>query len=289
MTTPSTKRLSLMHQWLLLLAAGAVLLWIFFRWFERSNVHQPTRTWWATAADLNRPWEDVRFRTRDGVELSAWYFPAASNAPLRHLAVVVSHGNGGNISHRLSLYRLLLDAGVHVFGYDYRGYGRSEGRPTEAGTYLDGEAAIDWLRGRGFAETNLVVYGESLGGAVAAELALRRPQLRGLILQSAFTSVPDLGRELFPFLPVRTLASIHYATREKLPRIRVPVLLLHSREDTLVRFRHAEANFAAANEPRLLRELAGDHNDQPDASPDRFLAALDEFLRAPPPRAPVLP
>ena len=270
-----------MLNWLLLLVVAPLMIWAFFRWFERSNVYQPSRTWWATGADLNGPWEDLWLRAADGTELSAWFFPAPARAtsPFRDFAVVISLGNGGIISHRLPLYRVFLEAGLNVLAYDYRGYGRSGGRPTEAGTYADGEAAIDWLKSRGFAEDRILVHGESLGGGIAAELALRRPQLRGLILQSTFTSIPDLGRELFPFLPVRTLSTIAYDTRSKLPRIRVPVLILHSRADTLVRFSHAEANLAAANTPKALREIQGDHNDQPDASPEAFVAAVREFLR----------
>lgn len=271
---------------LLVLAVTPVLLWFLLRWFERANVYQPTRSWWQDGGALGRPWEDVRFRTRDGIELSGWFFPASSNAPFRDLAVLINHGNGGNLSHRLSLYQLLLDVGVHVFAYDYRGYGRSGGRPTEPGTYLDGEAALDWLGQRGFPESNLVVHGESLGGGVAAELALRRPGLRAIILRSTFGSIPDLGAELFPFLPVRTISRIHYDTRAKLPLIRVPVLILHSREDTLIRFHHAEANFAAANPPKWLREIRGDHNDQPDASPDLYAAAVRDLLSHVAPRPP---
>lgn len=269
-----------MNPWLVFLIGLPLGLWLFFRWFERAQVYQPSRSWAATGDALGGPFEEVWLRTRDGVELSAWYFPARSTGPFRDLAVVISHGNGGNISHRLPLYRLLLDLGVQVLAYDYRGFGRSNGRPSEAGTYLDGEAALDWLVARGIPEGRIVVHGESLGGGIAAELALRRPGLRGLILRSTFTSVPDLGRELFPILPVRLLASIHYDTRSKLPRIQVPVLLLHSRSDTLIGFGHAEANFAAARPPRFLREIAGDHNDQPEASPEAYGAAIREFLLA---------
>jgi fermentation-respiration switch protein FrsA (DUF1100 family) len=218
--------------------------------------------------------------TEDGVALSAWYFPAAEGAAYRDVAVVISHGNGGNISHRMGLYELLLGVGVHVLAYDYRGYGRSSGRASEEGTYRDGEAAVDWLVGRGFREGNIVAHGESLGGGVAAELARRRPGLRGVILRSTFTSLMDLGGELFPFLPVRRLASIRYDTVSKLREIQVPVMILHSREDRLVRFSHAEANYAAAREPKWLREIGGDHNDQPQASPEAYAAAVRELLEA---------
>ncbi|MGE3311784.1 MAG: alpha/beta hydrolase [Limisphaerales bacterium] len=264
--------------WLLLLVGLPTVLFLFLRWFEHANVYHPTADWWNTGETLGRPHEDVRFRTRDDVDLSAWYFPAATNAPHRDLAVLISHGNGGNISHRLPTYSLLLELGVNVLAYDYRGYGRSEGRPNETGTYLDAEAALEWLQQRGFAPSQVVAFGESLGGGIATELALRHPDLRGLVLQSTFTSLLDLGSELFPFLPVRTIARYHYDNIAKLPRIQVPVLILHSREDTLIPFRHAERNFAAAREPKSLKEIRGDHNDQPTVEPELVTGALRDFL-----------
>ncbi len=267
-----------MVNWILLLIGlPAFLVW-FLRWFEQANVYHPMADWWNTGETLGRPREDVRFRTRDQLELSAWFFPAATNAPFRHLAVLISHGNGGNISHRLPTYSLLLDLGVNVLAYDYRGYGRSEGKPSESGTYLDAEAALEWLRQRGFAESRIVAFGESLGGGVATELALRHPDLHGLVLQSTFTSLLDLGAELFPFLPVRSVARYRYDNAAKLPQVRMPVLILHSRQDTLIPFHHAERNFAAAREPRVLKEIRGDHNDQPTVEPELMTQALREFL-----------
>ena len=259
-------------------AAVLLLLVLMLRWFEHKQTYHPSRSFHVTGAELGRPWEDVYFTTDDGVRLNAWFFAANTNSPRRDLAVIVCHGNGGNISHRLGLYDRLLDAGVNVLAFDYRGYGRSGGRPSEAGTYRDAQAAFTWLKTKEFAATNIIIYGESLGGGIASELAVREP-VGGLILQSTFTSVPDLGAELFPFLPVRTLGSIRYDTRRKLPDIRVPVLLLHSRADSLIRFHHAEQNFVAANEPRWLVELTGDHNDgiQDAAS---FARALETFLQA---------
>ena len=125
----------------------------------------------------------------------------------------------------------------------------------------------------------MVAYGESLGGGVAAELALREP-LSGLILQSTFTSVPDLGAELFPWLPVRWIGRIRYDTQSKLPRLTVPVLILHSREDELIRFRHAEKNFAAAHQPKQLREIKGGHNDGVWTSRNAVLESVRDFLPA---------
>lgn len=231
----------------------------------------------ATGAELGRPFEDIYFTTSDGKKLNGWFFPADTNAPHSQLAVLVCHGNGGNISHRLDLSRVLLGCGLNVFVFDYRGYGKSEGRPSEEGTYLDAQAAYEWLRQKGFSGSNVLSYGESLGGGVASELAVRE-RVGGLILQSTFTSIPDVGAELFPWLPVRWLAGIHYNTLSKLPRLHVPVLILHSRSDEMIGFVHSQRNFSAANEPKLFWELNGGHNHAADEL-HRLTEGLENFLK----------
>jgi fermentation-respiration switch protein FrsA (DUF1100 family) len=246
------------------------------RWFEHSQVYHPDRVLTATGAELGRPFEDVRFRASDGVELNGWFFPGSTNSPRAGFALLLCHGNAGNISHRLDTCAALLATGASVFVFDYRGYGRSQGRPSEEGTYLDAQAAYQWLRQKGFAGTNIIAFGESLGGGVAAELAVRET-VGGLVLQSTFTSIPDMGADLFPWLPVRWLGKIRYDTHSKLPRLKVPVLVMHSPADALVRFRHGQRNFAAANEPKLFWELRGDHND-PLADTKHFIEGLEKFL-----------
>ena len=263
------------------LAAGAVsvgllLAVVMLRWFEHNQVYHPSLVLEATGAELSRSFEDVYFRTTDGKKLNGWFFPADTNSPQLSLAVLVCHGNGGNISHRLDLCRALLAGGVNVLLFDYRGYGRSEGGPSEEGTYLDAQAAYTWLRKKGFTGTNILAYGESLGGGVATELTVRE-MTGGLILQSTFTSVPDVGAELFPWLPVRWLARIRYDTLSKLPNLRVPVLVMHSRSDEMIGFRHGQRNFAAANQPKLFWELNGGHNHAAD-EPAAFTAGFRKFL-----------
>jgi uncharacterized protein len=267
------------------LVAGLLLLSLLvlmLRWLEGKLVYVPSRRMDWTPAKAGWPHEDVSLVTSDGVALHAWFMPAPSERPSGDRVVLLLHGNGGNISHRAPSYRLLRQAGLSVFAPDYRGYGQSRGRPSEEGTYLDAEAAWRWLRQRGFEPSRILVLGESLGGGVASELALRQP-VGGLILQSTFTSIPDVGAELFPWIP-RRLARIHYDTHGKLARLGCPVLILHSRADTLIRFAHAERNFAAAREPKWLRELLGDHNDAFDTPEGeaRFRDAVRAFLPAPP-------
>lgn len=247
------------------------------RWFEHSRVYHPTRQLEASAAELGRPFEDVSFKTKDGIELNGWFFSANPDSACSKMVFINCHGNGGNISHRLGLYRALLDIGAAVFTFDYRGYGKSRGRPSEEGTYLDAQAAYQWLRQKGFAGRNIIVYGESLGGGIASELCLRE-ETGGLILQSTFTSLPEIGAEIYPWLPVRWMGRIKYDTRSKLPRLKIPVLVMHSRDDDLIGFRHSEQNFAAANEPKLSAELGGGHNDPAWEAPE-FEGAIERFLK----------
>lgn len=256
----------------------SVIFVVLLRWFEHRNVFQPTATLWAGPDRLGRPFEEVWLEAGDGPRLNAWFFPAATNSPRRDLALLHCHGNGGNLSHRLEVFAALLETGVNLLGFDYRGYGRSSGRPSEAGTYVDAQTAYAWLRGRGFAATNIIALGESLGGGVASELAARET-LRALILQSTFTSIPDIGSEIFPWLPVRTLGTIQYDTRAKLSELRIPVLVLHGRADTVVPFHHGQRLWAAAHEPKRFHELAGDHNDFIEVGRAEFLAGIERFLR----------
>src|SRR5438132_4953261 len=160
------------------------------RWFEHHQVYHPDRVLIATGAELGRPFEDLRFQTKDNIDLHAWFFPAESHSPRSRLVALVCHGNAGNISTRLALSAALLETGLNVFLFDYRGYGRSKGKPSEEGTYLDAEAAYDWLRKKGFAERSIIGFGESLGGGIACELAIRRP-LAGLVLEGTFSCTVD--------------------------------------------------------------------------------------------------
>jgi len=248
------------------------------RWFEHKQVYHPTREWDDPPSKLGRPFEDIYFTAADGVRLNAWFFPADAGSPRAQMAVLVCHGNGGNVSHRLEFCRMLLRLGVNVLVFDYRGYGRSEGAPSEEGTYADAQAAHRWLRERGFAAQNIIALGKSLGGAIATELAMRET-VGGLVLQSAFTSIADVGAERFPWLPVRRLHKIKYETLKKLPRIHVPVLVMHSREDGTIRFSHGEQNFAAASEPKLFLEVNGPHNFSDVTDNRRYAAGIEKFLQ----------
>jgi pimeloyl-ACP methyl ester carboxylesterase len=249
---------------------------MFLRWFEHGQVYHPAKALDPIETKRAEPFEDVWFNASDGTAINAWFFRPPQNAPHRQSAILLCHGNAGNISHRVELCQTLLRLGLNVFSFDYRGYGRSEGKPGEEGTYLDAEAAVKWLENKGFQSSDIIAFGESLGGGVASELALRVP-LGGLILQNTFTSIPDIGAELFPWMPVRLIASIKYDTHSKLPRLDIPVMVIHSRDDGLTGFHHAQKNFAAANEPKLFWETQGDHCDLL-LDGHHFLEGMERFL-----------
>jgi len=248
------------------------------RRFEHSQVYVPSAVMESDPAQCGlAPFQEIFLQTKDTLKLHGWFFPSRRRSEWSDLVLLLLHGNAGNICTRVGFYQAWLELGLNVFAFDYRGYGRSEGEPSEEGTYLDGEAAYDFLIARGFAPEQIILLGKSLGGGIASELALRR-RVGGVILQNTFTSVPDVGRELFPFLPIRLISRIKYDTVNKLPKIQVPILIMHSRGDEYIRFHHAERNFAAANEPKIFWEIHGSHNGVLEANRQNYLQGLETFL-----------
>lgn len=210
-----------------------------------------------TPASYGLPYEDVSVRTEDGESLHAWWLPAADARG----AVLLFHGNAGNISHRIDYAVMFRRLGYSTLLVDYRGYGRSTGSPSEEGTYRDAAASWRWLTDtRGFGARDIVIFGESLGGAVGCWLAAKHTP-RALVITSTFTSAVDLGAEVYPFLPVRLITRFKYDTLECLSSVRAPVLVVHSRSDDIVPFSHGEKLFAAAREPKEFLEIRGGHND----------------------------
>ena len=230
----------------------------------------------ATPAAQGLPYEDVSIRTEDGETLNAWWLPAARARG----AVVLFHGNAGNISHRIDYARMFGRLGYGTLLVDYRGYGKSTGTPTEEGTYRDAVASWRWLtEARGLAPSDIVIFGESLGGAIACWLAARHTP-RALIVASSFTSVPDLGAELYRFLPVRLLSRFRYDTRACLKDVHAPVLIAHSRGDDIIPYAHGERLYAAANEPKQFLVLSGGHNDGFVFARPEWAAAIGAFLES---------
>jgi hypothetical protein len=221
-------------------------------------------------------YEEVGLDTADGERLHGWHVPA----PGARGTVLFCHGNAGNISHRLDYLLMFHRMGYSVLIFDYRGYGLSTGKPTEPGTYLDAEAAWRHLtEARGVAPGRIVVAGESLGGAVAAWLAARRTP-GALVLASTFTSVPDMGAAVYPFLPARLLARLSYDARDSVARTQAPVFVAHSPDDEIVPFAQGRALYDAARGPKQFLELAGGHNDGFLFTRRAWADALSGFLDA---------
>lgn len=257
-----------------LIYAGLVLALYLFQSRLLYLPQMPTRTLAATPAAVGLDHESVELLTADRVSLHGWFVPH----PHPRGVLLFCHGNAGNISHRLDSIREFHDLGLSVFIFDYRGYGRSGGSPSESGTYLDAAAAWDHLvRERGIPSGSVVVFGRSLGAAIAARLAAER-QPAALIIESAFTSAPELAAELYPWLPARWLTRFDYATAADLARVTVPVLVIHSRDDEIVPFDHGRRLYAIAAEPKRLLELDGGHNDGFLVSRADYRAGLRDFL-----------
>ena len=228
----------------------------------------------ATPGARGLQYEDVSIRTEDGETLHAWWVPAAAARG----TVLHFHGNAGNISHRIDYARMFRGLGYNTLLVDYRGYGKSTGSPSEAGTYKDAAASRRWLtEKRGVGDRDIVVFGESLGGAVACWLAERHAP-RALVLASTFTSVPDLGAEVYGFLPVRLLSRIHYNTRECVGKIDAPVLVVHSPRDDIIPYAHGERIYAAAREPKAFLKIEGGHNTGFVFMRAEWVKAVGEFL-----------
>ncbi len=196
--------------------------------------------------------------TEDGVRLHAWFAPAAGR-PDRPPVLVWSHGNGGNVANRADVIQALAARGIDVLAYDYRGYGKSEGRPSEPGVYADARAAYDSERARGVAPERIVCFGESLGGAVSIALALERP-CAGVAVVSTFTSLRDVASVHYG--PLAVLASGRFDSLSRLAKLAVPLFVAHGDQDEIVPFALGERLFAVANEPkRFFRATGAAHND----------------------------
>lgn len=238
--------------------------------------NMPARALVTTPASYGLAYENVRFDTEDGVSLHGWFLPV----PGATRTVLFFHGNAGNISHRLDSLAVFVRLGLQVLIIDYRGYGESSGKPSEAGTYRDATAAWHYLTvTRGMAGEDIVLFGRSLGGAVAVELA-GRVDAGALIVESSFTSVPEMAAKLYPFLPVRWLARLRYPSLERIGGVQCPVLVLHSRNDEIIPFSHGQSLYQAAAQPKAFFVMNGGHNDGFFASGAAYERALDDFLKA---------
>ncbi|RJR34583.1 MAG: alpha/beta hydrolase [Desulfobacteraceae bacterium] len=268
-------RKSFLMQWLLILVVIFFLGLIFYPRFESFFLFHPQRSFDYKPEEFRLDYKDVFFESRDGKKLHGWYFPSPQPGPV----ILFCHGNAGNISHRLDNIEDLVQRGLGVFIFDFRGYGKSEGRPSEQGIYLDGIAAYDHLVDReSIPPDRIVPFGRSLGGAVALEIALERA-VRAVVIESAFTSLKAMAESMVLFKAFSLVMPAHYNNAAKIPRLKVPVLVFHGTEDGLVPFHMGEELFALAPEPKYFYPIHGaGHNDTFIAGGNAYYKRFLQFV-----------
>lgn len=251
------------------------VLWLLARWFEWKNVYAPSKEIEATPDAAGLEFEDIEFVAEDGVRLHGWWIPH----PEARGVILYCHGNGSNIGNRVDLCRDLRALGVNLFIFDYRGYGRSRGWSTEQGTYRDARAAYEVIRAKYDDAENppVLVYGSSLGACIAAQLAVDKPVV-GAVFEAGFSSVVEVGKHLFPHLPVSLISRFRYEADRCVAQIRVPKLFASSRDDQLIPFELGQKLYDAAAEPKTFFELRGPHGESGWNETPAFWPALAAFV-----------
>jgi pimeloyl-ACP methyl ester carboxylesterase len=244
---------------------------IYFPGSERRLISPP--------AHLQLPVEAATIQTEDGLALGSWIIQAADSTGYW---LLICHGNAGNLSEfgRPAHYAGLRALGLNLLAFDYRGYGESEGAPTEDGLYRDANAAYRYLREElAVSPERVLIFGHSLGSAVAVDLASRAPSA-GLILEGALTSVLERGQELYPYIPVRWIGRSRFPSIEKISRVSVPKLFLHARGDEVIPLAHGRRLFDAASSPKTFVELNGGHGDAFEVDSARYFGSIRKFVEA---------
>lgn len=257
----------------ILLGAGALLLML--PNLEAGFIYFPQRGYDARPEDYGLAAEKLTLEPGGGVKLEGWWIRGGGRT-----ALLFFHGNGGNISHRLERARLLVQSlGLDVFLVDYRGYGASTGNPGEEGLYADGVAISRAAADRGFPPGRTVLFGESLGSAVAIETALRRP-CRGLILETPFLSIAAMAKAIYPFVPAFVIRT-KFDNEAKIARVTVPKLIVAAERDDVVPPGHARRLFELAAQPKELFVIPGaTHNDTYIVGGQQYLQVLRKFLES---------
>ncbi len=230
-----------------------LLIWLVFKLYERKNIYFPTKIVETTPEDIGIEYEDIFVKTEDGAIINGWFIPVSDPKA----TMLFCHGNGGNISHRLEIISIFHKLGYNVFIFDYRGYGRSRGWCSEKGTYRDAFAVYKYLIERG---ENVCIFGRSLGGAVAVDLATKVSK-GVLICESSPTSIMDMAKVVYRFRIPAKLLSHRYDALSRIKNVTIPKLIIHGRNDEMVPFAQGELLFESAKEPKEFHQAKGSHND----------------------------
>ncbi|MCK5683165.1 alpha/beta hydrolase [bacterium] len=242
--------------------------------FQGKFVYAPSKKYIGTPADIGIKFEEVFFKSKNDVKICGWYVPAVPG----DYTILFCHGNAGNISHRLKTLKIMHDLGYNFLIFDYQGYGKSEGTPTEEGTYSDTRAAYDYLiNEKKCSEDKIIFQARSLGGGIATKVVTEKnPPV--YILESTFTSVADVARKIYPFLPVDLLTRIKYPTIDNLKSISCPIFFVHSPDDEVIPFSHGKKLYESYNGKKTFFQLKGGHNEGLRISEKEYTAALKTFL-----------
>lgn len=257
-----------------------VCLFVYFR--QSSYVYYPSKDITTNPSNLGMMFETVHLTTDDGIKITGWFIPSKSVQQGAQISefytVIYCHGNGGNISEYLETAIVLRDMDYNVMMFDYRGYGESNGKPTEKGTYLDAMSVWKYLvETRRLDKSKIIIYGWSLGGAIAGWLAMNTEPY-ALVLESTFVSARAMARRMFPYLPIGLLCRYNYNTLEYIKRVKCPVLVAHSPDDETIPFEHGLSLFSEVKNKKHFVKLAGQHNDAGLTSTPEGRKALDEFI-----------
>lgn len=248
---------------------------IFYQQLENSIIFYPDKALDDRPSNWDLCYKDIQFLTPDGQKLHGWFFPVSGKSPV----LLFCHGNAGNISHRIENIKFLVKRDISVFIFDYRGYGQSSGRPSEKGIYIDGIAAYDYLTEiEKISPDRIVIFGRSIGGAVAIEVALQR-KVRCLIIESTFTSTKDMAKTIFPFFIFSPFLPHHYNNILKIAGVTIPKLIIHGEDDNIVPFSMGNKLFAQATEPKLFLPIHGaGHNDTYVVGGEDYFEAIVNFI-----------
>jgi uncharacterized protein len=247
---------------------------LFLYYMQPRFLYEPIRQIPYTPAELGLDFENVYFKTGDRLRLHGWFVPA----PNALFTVLYCHGNGGNMMYFLETVNFLNKLGLNCFVFDYRGYGYSRGTPDEDGTYLDARAAYKWLtKKKGVAPQQIIIFGWSLGGSIAAYLATKFKSA-GLVIDSSFTSYRAIGSKFYPYMPVKWFARFNYPTINYVRKVNCPLLVIHSRNDEVIPFEFGLEIYDAANEPKQFVEIFGRHNDGLLVSGETYKKAWTNWL-----------
>jgi fermentation-respiration switch protein FrsA (DUF1100 family) len=243
---------------------------------EQHLLYFPEPVLVATPAIFDLSYEEVTFTTSDDIDLHGWFVPGEKKAPV----ILFFHGNAGNISHRIDNIRHLHKLGLNTFIFDYRGYGKSAGTPSEAGLTRDALSALSWLKNSGWQSEKIIYFGRSLGSAVAINLAVNHPPDK-LIIETPFTSLREMGRHHYPLLNLTLgwLLRDQFNSLEKIKQIEVPLLIFQGDRDNIVPVDMARRLYTAANEPKNFHLIAGaDHNNTYERGGENYWQAWRDFL-----------